>query len=328
MARPEPSVRQYSVSMRRRFGHLAWFVLAVQVVVVLWGAFVRASKSGAGCGEHWPLCNGELLPTAPQLPTIIEFTHRITSGLALIAVAWLVVAAYRTFPPGHTVRKMASWSGFFIITEALIGAALVLLGHTALNPSLSRGITLSIHLVNTLFLLGTLALTAWWATRDPAPSHGSPNSHLRRAFTVAASALLIAGVVGAIAALGDTLFAPGSVAESFRQDLGAQAHPFVRIRILHPILAAAAGLYLIVLALNVAGKKSSAPTLKRLAVAVIALVAAQFAVGVLNILLLVPIPMQIVHLFFADALWLSFVLFGAETLRPTFQAKEWRAAAD
>src|SRR5689334_1905422 len=61
----------------------AWFVVAYNVAVVVWGAYVRATGSGAGCGSHWPLCNGEFLPSAPQTKTAIEFTHRVTSGLSL-----------------------------------------------------------------------------------------------------------------------------------------------------------------------------------------------------------------------------------------------------
>lgn len=300
--------------MRRKFARFAWFVLAVQLVVILWGAFVRASKSGAGCGEHWPLCQGQVLPQAPQLPTIIEFTHRITSGIALVFVVLLVIWAFRAFPPGDIVRRMAGWSGFFILTESLIGAMLVLLGHTALNPSTARGFSLSVHLVNTLFLLAALSLTAWWAGADKLAGW---QRELRTSLTVAAILFIAAGLVGAIAALGDTLFAPDSIRAGLHQDFSAAAHPFVRIRVFHPIVAVAAGLYLFALALRVIASRHQAPAARRFALAVAALVIVQFAAGLLNILLLVPIPMQMVHLFLADALWIAFILFAAETLRPT-----------
>lgn len=301
--------------MRRKFASFAWIVLAVQILVILWGAYVRASKSGAGCGEHWPLCQGQVLPTAPQLPTIIEFTHRITSGVALVLVIILVVRAFRLFPAGGRVRRMAGWSGVFIITESLVGAALVLLGHTALNPSVARGFTLSIHLVNTMFLLGSVALTAWWAGSEPVMG-GRPSLPGWKLFAGGAG-ILLAGVVGAIAALGDTLFAPGTVMEGLHQDFVADAHPFVRIRIFHPILAALAGLYLLLLAARAMGTPSTPPITKRLGLVLIAITLAQFAAGGLNILLLVPIPMQMVHLFLADALWIAFVFFAAESQAPS-----------
>jgi heme A synthase len=302
--------------MRRKFATFAWFVLAVQVLVILWGAYVRASKSGAGCGEHWPLCNGEVLPTAPPLPMIIEFTHRITSGIALLLVVALVVWAFRAFPVGDLVRSTAGWSGVFIVTESLIGAALVLLGHTALNPSASRGITLTIHLINTMFLLGALTLTAWWAGAE---SVGEGKRAMRGVFYGAVAVFLAAGVVGAIAALGDTLFAPGSVAAGFTADFAAEAHPFVRIRILHPIIAVIAGLSLSAIAVQVIGSSTATPVAKRLGALLIGLVVIQFLAGGLNIYLLVPIPMQMVHLFLADALWIALILLGAETLHPSLR---------
>ncbi|HBY58985.1 MAG TPA: cytochrome oxidase assembly protein [Solibacterales bacterium] len=305
--------------MARKFAAFAWAVLGVQVLVVLWGAFVRASKSGAGCGESWPLCNGELLPKAAALPTVIEFTHRVTSGLALLVLLGLVFWAFRLFPKGHNVRRAAAWSGIFMIVECLIGAALVLLGHVAENPALARGYTLSVHLVNTMFLLGSIALTAWWADREelrfaPASSGG------RRGLAVAFASLLVAMVVGAIAALGDTLFTATTHAEGLQANFAADAHPFVRLRILHPILAGAAGLYLLWLGLRPVLTGTAPPLTRRLGAALAALTLVQFLMGALNIALLVPIPMQLVHLFFADAVWLVLVLFAAESLWPRAQA--------
>ena len=119
----------------RRFARYAWSVLAFNVAVVLWGAFVRATGAGAGCGKHWPLCNGEMLPRSPSLNTIIEFTHRATSGIDLALVALLVFWAFRAFPRHHAVRLGATLSAVFLMSEALLGAALVLLEHVAGNPS-------------------------------------------------------------------------------------------------------------------------------------------------------------------------------------------------
>ncbi|HEX5691237.1 MAG TPA: COX15/CtaA family protein, partial [Roseiflexaceae bacterium] len=109
-----------------RFRRYAWGVLGYNLLVIVWGAYVRASGSGAGCGSHWPLCNGTVLPRAPQIETIVELAHRLTSGLALIAVLGLVVWAVRLWPGSHRVRRGAFASLFFIILEALIGAGLVL----------------------------------------------------------------------------------------------------------------------------------------------------------------------------------------------------------
>ena len=63
-----------------RFAKYAWGVLGYNILVILWGAYVRASGSGAGCGSHWPLCNGQVVPRAEQVGTLIEFAHRVSSA--------------------------------------------------------------------------------------------------------------------------------------------------------------------------------------------------------------------------------------------------------
>ena len=147
-----------------RFAKYAWGVLAFNMFVILWGAFVRASGSGAGCGSHWPLCNGVVIPPLPQLETIIEFTHRITSGVSLLLVVGLLVWAFRAYPRGHSVRLGAVLSMIFIVTEALIGAVLVLFSWVAKNESTGRVISVALHQTNTFLLLALLTLTAWWAS--------------------------------------------------------------------------------------------------------------------------------------------------------------------
>ncbi|MFN2168955.1 MAG: COX15/CtaA family protein [Anaerolineae bacterium] len=147
-----------------RFAKYAWFVLFYNIAVVLWGAFVRATGSGAGCGSHWPLCNGEVVPLAPRIETVVEFTHRIMSGLALVGILVLVIWAFRAYPRRHAVRYGAVFSGVFNITEALIGAGLVLLGLVADNESTTRALSMSLHLANTFLLLASLTVTAWWAS--------------------------------------------------------------------------------------------------------------------------------------------------------------------
>ena len=98
----------------QRLARYAWFVLGVNVLVILWGAYVRASKSGDGCGSHWPLCNGLVVPNVSRFTTIVEFTHRLTSGVAFILVVILLVRAWRTFGKGHPARAGALASLIFI----------------------------------------------------------------------------------------------------------------------------------------------------------------------------------------------------------------------
>jgi heme A synthase len=125
----------------RAFERLAWVVLIYGVLVIVWGAVVRATGSGAGCGAHWPLCNGDVVPLAPALATVIEFIHRSTSGVILILTALLVWAAFRTFPAGHAARRAAIWSMVFVLIEAAVGAGIVLLRLVQDNASLLRAAT-------------------------------------------------------------------------------------------------------------------------------------------------------------------------------------------
>jgi heme A synthase len=294
----------------RRFARYAWGVLAFNIAVVLWGAFVRATGAGAGCGKHWPLCNGEMLPRAPSLNTIVEFTHRVTSGIDLALVGLLVFWAFRAFPRRHAVRLGATFSGIFLMTEALLGAALVLLEHVAKNQSSARAYSLSAHLVNTLTLLACLTLTAWW-TGGKAPVRPGGRAVWMAAFSL--GVVMILGISGAIAALGDTLFPSRSLAEGWVRDFDPAANIFVRLRILHPAIAAVAGAWLVYYAVATAGRR---PDLRPRAWVLLGMVAGQITAGVANLLLSAPVWMQLVHLLLADALWISLVLLCAGTLEP------------
>lgn len=275
---------------------------------MLWGAYVRASGSGAGCGSHWPLCNGEVVPRSPGLETLIEFTHRVTSGVALVAVVALLVWSFYQFPRGHRVRRLASWSAVFLIVEALLGAGLVLFDYVAKNASVGRAFYLCLHLVNTELLLGALALTAWFSR---------PTAHVtsRRMPAVAAAlpvAVLIS-VTGVIAALGDTLFPASSLASGMRQDVSAAASFLVRLRVLHPAFAILGALFFVYAAITVL-RAVPRPLAARLALAVIVLAIAQLCAGAINLVLLAPIPMQIIHLLIADLLWIALVLLLVEAV--------------
>jgi len=297
-----------SAPRRRRFAVFAWLVLAYNLAAVLWGAYVRATGSGAGCGNHWPLCNGPVMPQIPAGARIIEFTHRVTSALDLILVAALVAWAFLAYPKRHTVRLGAALSAVFLVTEALLGAGLVLLNHVARNASSSRAWSLSAHLINTLTLLACLALTAWWAGGRPAVRWRGRSAWMA-AFTLALFAVL--GVSGAIAALGDTLFPASSLAAGFAQDFDSSANLFVRLRIWHPLIAASVGAWVVYYAVSAL----ASGTRRGLPYIVLALTGCQLAAGAINLLLLAPIGMQLAHLLLADLLWISLVLLSAERLR-------------
>ncbi len=293
----------------RRYSALVlWAVIAV----ILWGAYVRATGSGAGCGSHWPTCNGEIIPRAPSTATIIEFTHRATSGVSFLMVVAQLVWALRAFPRGHAARRGATWSMIFMVTEALVGAGLVLFEMVAGNKSVARGAWMIAHLGNTFALLASLVLT--WAAAAPPRLAGAFRPRTTALLAGGAVALVLVGASGAIAALGDTLFPASSLAAGWEADFSSAAHLFVRLRVLHPVLAIATGVLLLASAGVVTGQQNP-PATRRLAVTVVVLVLAQIAAGFLNLVLLAPIAMQLVHLLLADLLWLAVVLLTAAHLR-------------
>src|ERR1700723_443803 len=138
----------------------AWVVVGYNVLVILWGALVRATGSGAGCGNHWPLCNGQVIPLSPGLHTVIEFTHRCMTGGSTFLVIGLLVWTFRGTVKGQAARVMAVASMVLLLNEAVLGALLVKLGYVTGNQSIGRVVLLSIHLSNTLLLLAALTLTA------------------------------------------------------------------------------------------------------------------------------------------------------------------------
>jgi heme A synthase len=296
----------------KRFAIYSWSVLGVNLGVILWGGYVRASGSGAGCGSHWPLCNGEVIPTNRQIATLIELGHRLTSGAALLMIVALAVLAFRNYPRKHRVRFGALLSVIFIFTEALIGAGLVLFKYVADDASLQRALFISLHLANTFLLLGVLTLTAWWASGG-APLDLDQKGWRSWVFGAALLGSLILGISGAVAALGDTLFPASSLAEGVRLDFSPAAHLFLRLRLMHPAIAVAVSCYL---ATSAALARFVRPTvrIKRFAALLMMLIAVQLLAGLLNVVLLAPIWLQLVHLLLADAVWIALVLLVSATL--------------
>lgn len=296
---------------RERFAIYAWGVLAYNLLVVAWGAYVRATGSGAGCGSHWPLCNGEVVPRAPQIETVIEFTHRLSSGLALLLVVGMVVWAVRAYPTGHRVRGGAYASLALIIVEALLGAGLVLFQLVADNDSMARAFAMVAHLVNTFILVGALAITAWWASGGRALR---PARHRTVALLAVGglAALLLTGASGAIAALGNTLFPSASLAEGFAADLSTASHILLRLRVLHPLIAILTGGYLLLMSRRLVREPGSSV---RAYMAVTVLVIAQVIAGAVNIFLLAPVWLQLVHLLLADLLWIATIVLTASAMQ-------------
>ena len=290
----------------KRFERYVWIVLGYTIVVILWGAFVRATGSGAGCGNHWPLCNGEVIPRAPLLETIIEISHRLTSGLLLIMIVGLTFFSFRLYPKGHIVRRGGVLTLVLVIIEALFGAALVLLELVAHNASLTRAFSTSLHLVNTLVLVGAITLTGMWARGIAAPDF-SGRGRMLIWIIIGVMMTLLLGASGGIAALGDTLFPVTTFAEGLAQDVDMTANVLLRLRVLHPVIAIATGIVMVVVSQVIAQMNPVAGTRQASRVLLAAYVG-QLGLGTVNMVLLAPIPIQLLHLLLADVIWVAFVV--------------------
>jgi cytochrome c oxidase assembly protein subunit 15 len=305
----------------RQLQRFAWFAVFYNVLVILWGALVRASGSGAGCGNHWPLCNGQVIPVSPGFHTIIEFVHRqMTVGSTLIVVA-LLVWTFRATAKGHAARWFAIASAVLLLNEALLGALLVKLGYVTGNQSVGRMVLLSIHLSNTLLLVAALTLTA----RFLATGHRWVGLHRATGFgwAVAGLAATIAvGVSGSMAALGDTLFPATSLRAAYAQDFAAGSPWLLRLRLVHPVSALVAAVFVIWLvrcSRQAGGAIGRTERIARTPFArvVLGLLLLQFALGVADVLLLAPAWMQLIHLLGADLYWVALLLLAADIVWPT-----------
>ena len=303
-----------------KFAWFAWGVLAFNILVILWGAFVRATGSGAGCGSHWPSCQGEVFLWPDQIETIIEFTHRLTSGLAFLLVLAMLIWAIRRYPKGHVVRLGAGLSMVFMIIESLVGAGLVLFELVAYNTSIARAVVMAIHLVNTFLLLSALTLTAWWASGGR-PLKIKGQGKLGWALGVGYVGVLILGASGGVTALGDTLYPAESLTQGIQQELSSTAHFLVRLRLYHPIVAVATGAYLVGV-MVVFNTKRPNPTAKTIAKVFVGVYLVQLVFGAFNVVLLAPVWMQIVHLFISDIILIVLVLFIAAAFAQPAPIKE------
>ncbi|MFN2115336.1 MAG: COX15/CtaA family protein [Anaerolineae bacterium] len=297
---------------RSKYATYAWATVVMNVVVILWGAVVRATGSGAGCGNSWPDCGGTFIPVEPQTATAIEFVHRVTSGTALLMVLGLLVIAFRRYPEGSGARKGAAWSTVFILVEALVGAGLVLFDLVEDNESLARAVVMALHLANTMLLLGSLTLTAWWMAGGPRLRWRGRGS-IALALGASLVGVVLLGMTGAVTALADTLYKAETIAQGLALDVDAGSPLLVRIRWIHPALAVIVAVVVLLTATYVR-RERPLPLVDRFASTAYWLAIAQVVLGAVNLALATPVWMQVVHLAFADALWIALVLLSAATL--------------
>ena len=291
--------------------HFARFVVAYNIIVIVWGAYVRATGSGAGCGSHWPLCNGAILPTTAQTQTLIEFTHRVMSAVSLLLVAILLMWCWRRTAKGEWPRYSAIAATALLFNEAFLGALLVLLDSIgSLDRPAAHAFFLCLHFGNTLLLLAALALTAKWLSEPSRHFAVFAKPYERIAIGFGLVSVIIIGTTGSLASLGDTIFPPDSLRHALMQDFSASSHILLRLRLLHPVAAVMGSSYIFWLLARLWGKQDHSPWMFGLTAALIT----QIALGAMNVILLAPIWLQMMHLLVAEMVWILLVLASAELL--------------
>ena len=291
---------------------LAWFVVGLNLFVIVWGGFVSASGSGDGCGASWPLCQQLVTAETRSWETFVEFFHRITSGLALLAIFYMTWRVFRHYAKGHIVRLGATYSVVFIITESLLGAALVIFNFLDTNESLARAFVQPIHLVNTFLLMASLGLTAWWASGNE-PPHWSKNRKLLLALAGGLAGVVVLSSFGTIASLASTIFPSESFFEGVQKDFARNVHYLIRLRIWHPIIAVLVGGYLLYLG-RLLEQWCPDERVNKLHNFMFTVFLVQFGMGAMNAILLTPVWLQLVHLLGAHLLWLGMVLLNVTAL--------------
>jgi heme a synthase len=289
----------------------ASFVVVYNVGVIIWGAYVRATGSGAGCGSHWPLCNGEFIPATFRIETVIEFTHRLTSGLSLVLVAILLIWCWRRTAKSDWPRYSAGAAAVLLLNEALLGALLILLDHVGgLDRSAIHALLLCLHFGNTLLLLAALALTARWLYNGDLRLGVVARPYQMIATGLGMVSVIVIGVTGSLASFGDTIFPADSLPQAVARDFSSSSHILLRLRVLHPIAAVIGSIYVLWLLQTLWLKQRRSPWMLLLTVTM----ATQIAVGTMNVILLAPVWLQMAHLLVAEMFWILLVFASADQL--------------
>jgi cytochrome c oxidase assembly protein subunit 15 len=284
----------------------SWGIIAYTIAIILWGAWVRLSGSGDGCGDHWPLCNGEVVPSELVKKTWIEYSHRISTavyGVLILAQVWLT---RKNFPRKHPSRFWAVMTLIFTITEALIGRQLVTSGLVNESTDISRLIVMPLHLINTSLLLFSGVMTAESVGHSNSLRCAlSPEARKKGgAYVIGFSLVLISG---AIAALGSHLMPSESLLHGLAKDLAADSHPAVKLRLFHPLLALTIPVALLSFArISSASNPHSFQAIwyRRFAITVCCAI----AVGVATLGLLAPMWLKVTHLLMTNILVVVFSL--------------------
>ncbi|NUN07318.1 MAG: COX15/CtaA family protein [Bdellovibrio sp.] len=284
---------------KTQYKKFAFSLLIYTLLVILWGAWVRISHSGDGCGDTWPLCKGQLIPEAQQGKTWVEYGHRLMSGIYGFVVIYFWWVARKLYPVGHFARKVALATLIFMITEALLGAKLVLFGLVTTNDTPYRAFIMALHQINSFMLTGAVSLAFAAATLTaplPAPSKED------RYYKYMPWLIVAIGITGAWASLSNSLFPTENLWQGLLDDFSDQSHFLIRLRVWHPFFALLGGGGL-ALYFWLKAQTAESILLERRSYQMSLTLVTAIAFGILTLLLHAPVWMKIGHLALAHTVW-------------------------
>lgn len=267
---------------------LAFWVYTL--IVIFWGAWVRISHSGDGCGDHWPLCQAEFIPDLTEKKTFIEYFHRLMTG-AYGIIVFFIFFKLRNHAR-ELVRKLNIWLLVLMITEALIGALLVKLSLVTVNDSYMRLLFMILHQLNSFMLTGVTYLL--FKAINP-EFNFKPSKKL--------VLFLVVSVTGAIAALSVTLFPSISLLQGIIDDFSHDSHIFIKLRVVHPFLA-----------VTIMSGFMVWLFMKNQTRFALEILFAMF-IGVITLVTLSPVGLKIAHLGIAHVLWARFLSLNWNSLQ-------------
>ncbi|WII71582.1 COX15/CtaA family protein [Bdellovibrio sp. 22V] len=282
-----------------QYKKLAFGLLFYTLLVILWGAWVRISHSGDGCGDTWPLCHGQLIPEAQRGKTWVEYAHRLMSGIYGFVVIYFWWVARKIYPKTHFVRKAALATLIFTITEALLGAKLVLFKLVTTNDTPYRAFVMALHQINSFMLTGAVALAFAAATLK---EDLKKPSEADRRYRLLPWVIVIIGITGAWASLSNSLFPTDNLWEGFMADFSGESHFLIRLRGLHPLLALLGGGGL-ALFFWVKAQTAESLLIQRRSYQMALTLITGIVFGIATLLLHAPVWMKIAHLALAHTIW-------------------------
>jgi cytochrome c oxidase assembly protein subunit 15 len=293
------------------FRRLSIISTVATFLLIAIGGLVRATKSGLGCGDDWPRCNGEIVPVLNGRPVIIEYSHRLAAAAVIVLVIALTVRAYKEHRDSPKVVRATSAALGLVLFQAVLGMLVVKLHLEALSVALHLGTALAV-----LALLVYAGVAASAADREV---DGPADDSLARSARAAAGAVFALMLVGSYVTGRDAGYVfpdwplmNGRLVPDFGS-AGRELSELWAIHFAHRALAGVVGLYVAVVAMRFIRRRVELPIAARLAYAAAGLFAMEVFIGALNVWTKLNELVVFSHLVVGAMIWTTFVAMALVT---------------